>query len=72
MNISNEDDVKWRLDVAEKELAEANAKLQALELVVVCATDIVAAWPSLTMRLLGSMTNRVDTLKQALENVKVG
>jgi hypothetical protein len=56
------DAVYWknRAEKLEKEV-------ESLELVVVCATDIVNAWPTLTMRLLGAMTNRVDTLKQALD-----
>lgn len=51
----------------EERALKAEANLAALELVVVCAQDIVKAWPTLTMRLLGRMTNRIDTLRQALE-----
>jgi hypothetical protein len=40
---------------------------EALELVLICAQGIVDAWPELTMRKLGEMTKRVDTLRQALE-----
>jgi len=47
-------------------LAAAEAKVEALELVVIVANDIVNEWPSLTMRKLGAMTQQVDTLKQAL------
>ena len=50
--------------------AEADRKLEALQLVLICAQDIVKAWPALTMRTLGTMTNRIDTLKQALEAAK--
>lgn len=46
------------------------AKQEALQLVVVCATDIVNAWPTLTLRMLGSMTNKIDTLKQAINEYK--
>lgn len=49
-------DVKQKIEAAE-----------AIELVLICAQDIVDAWPELTMRKLGEMTKRVDTLKQALE-----
>lgn len=45
-------------------------KQEALHLVVVCATDIVNAWPTLTLRTLGTMTNKVDTLKQAVNEYK--
>jgi hypothetical protein len=41
-----------------------------LQLVLICAQDIVNAWPELTMRKLGEMTKRVDTLRQALEAAK--
>ena len=40
---------------------------EAVELILICAQDIVNAWPTLTMRTLGTMTNRIDTLRQALE-----
>ena len=43
---------------------------QSLELVVICAKDIVDAWPSMTMRTIANMTKRIDTLRQALEAVK--
>lgn len=43
---------------------------QALELVIICSRDIVEAWPTMTMRTLGQMTKRMDTLRQALEAAK--
>jgi hypothetical protein len=43
---------------------------QALELVVLYAKDIVETWPKMSMRTLGQMTQRIDTLRQALEAVK--
>jgi hypothetical protein len=42
-------------------------RLEALNLVVICAQDIVNAWPDMTMRTLADMTKRMDTLRQALE-----
>jgi hypothetical protein len=42
----------------------------SLELALICAQDIVNAWPELTMRKLGEMSKRVDTLRQALEAAK--
>jgi hypothetical protein len=50
-------------------IVELSKQLAALELVVICAQDIVAAWPETTMRTLGNMTKRVDTLRQALAEV---
>jgi hypothetical protein len=45
-------------------------RLEELELVIVCARDIVNAWPDLSIRTLGQMTKRIDTLRQALEAAK--
>ena len=49
---------------------KAEQQFQELELVLICAQDIVNAWPRTTMRTLGDMTKRMDTLRQALEAVK--
>jgi hypothetical protein len=59
-----------------KQIAEMHSEIEqserdeALQLALVCAQDIVNAWPTLTMRTLGTMTKRIDTLKQALEAAK--
>jgi hypothetical protein len=45
---------------------KAEKRLVAVELLVSYAKDIVTAWPTLTIRTLGSMTTRVENLKQAL------
>ena len=45
-------------------------KEEALQLVIVCATDIVNAWPTVTLRTLWSMTNKIDILKQAVNEYK--
>jgi hypothetical protein len=37
-----------------------------LELALICAEDIVDAWPKMTVRTIGAMTNRIETLRQAL------
>lgn len=52
-----------------EEINVLSKQLAALELVVICAQDIVAAWPETTMRTLSNMTKRVDTLRQALAEV---
>ena len=49
--------------------ADLKRKLEATELVILCAQDIVDGWPTLTFRTISGMTNKVDTLKQALEAV---
>jgi hypothetical protein len=58
------DELKGLLKAAEKKLDEQ-------QLALICAQDIVAAWPTVTLRTMGQMTNRIDTLRQALEAVKV-
>lgn len=49
---------------------DGSARAEALELVEAYAQDIVDAWPTLTMRTLGTMTQRIETLKQALQAAK--
>jgi len=46
---------------------ERNRKDEAIELVLLCAQDIVDGWPTLTFRTIVNMTKKVDTLKQALD-----
>ena len=68
----------WRLSKMDQELKMAlindaiqeQDKEDAVELALVCAQDIVNAWPTLTMRSLGTMTKSIDTLRQALEAAK--
>ena len=48
----------------------AGNRMEAIELALVCAQDIVDAWPQTTMRTIGQMTKRIETLKQALEAAK--
>lgn len=50
-------------------LDEKVKNTEALELVLICAKDIVDAWPQVTLRTLGQMTKRIETLRQALEAV---
>jgi hypothetical protein len=54
----------------ENDMEKINSKQEAVELLVAYAQDIVDAWPNLTMRTLSTMTARVNTLRQALEEVK--
>lgn len=49
---------------------DETARKEAIDLVLICAKDIVDAWPTLTFRTLISMTKRIDTLAQALKEVK--
>ena len=52
------------------EIAQRKHQKEAIELVLICAKDIVDAWPTLTFRTLVSMTKRIDTLAQALKEIK--
>jgi len=66
MNTLNDNDyTKYLSEMTDRQ----NARDEAMELVLICAQDIVAAWPETTMRTLGNMTKRVDTLRQALEEM---
>jgi hypothetical protein len=56
----------YRAEVAQQE----KNRTEALALVFICAQDIVDAWPKLTMRTLGQMTARIETLRQALAAAK--
>lgn len=47
--------------------SKMEAQVASLDLVLICAQDIVNAWPQTTIRTLGEMTKRMDTLRQALE-----
>lgn len=55
-------DVDWM-----KRAKAAEKKLEDMELVTAYAKDIVNAWPTLTMRTLGAMTSKIETLRQALK-----
>jgi hypothetical protein len=52
------------------ETEQKRQRKEALELVVSYAKDIVEAWPKMTLRTLGQMTNRIKALKEALDMAK--
>lgn len=43
---------------------------EKIEMVMLYARDIVDAWPQVSLRSLGEMSQRIDTLRQALEAAK--
>lgn len=45
----------------------AEKRLDSMEYVIAYAKDIVEMWPSITMRTLWKMTEKVATLKEALK-----
>ncbi len=66
----------WDGDVAAREvailkdkLAAAEKKIESYEYLVAYANDIIETWPSITMRTLWRMTEKVATLKQALKEI---
>ena len=63
---------KDAMNIYKERALKAEAKLEKMELVIVCATDIVEFWPKLTMRMFGQMTKQMDTLKQAIQEFKNG
>jgi hypothetical protein len=65
-----DEEIKMDQELKQALIADAmqeREKEDAIELALVCAQGIVEAWPTMTMRTLGEMTNRIDTLRQALE-----
>jgi hypothetical protein len=48
---------------------KAETKLASYEYLVAYANDIIETWPSITMRTLWRMTEKVATLKQALKEI---
>jgi len=49
---------------------KAEKRLEALEYVLAYANDIVELWPTITMRTLWKMTDKVASLKDALKQSK--
>lgn len=45
----------------------AEKRLEAMEYVIAYANDIVETWPTITMRTLWKMTEKVATIKEALK-----
>lgn len=60
----------YRINQLEQQLYDGKIKQEAIELALIYAQDIVNTWPQLTMRTLGTMTDRINTLRQALEEIK--
>lgn len=47
----------------------AEKKLESYEYLVAYANDIIETWPTITMRTLWRMTEKVATLKQTLKEI---
>lgn len=62
--------LKDMLQELQDEAVKDSSNVEALRLVVSYAQDIVDAWPKMTLRTLGQMTNRIKALKEALDLVK--
>lgn len=48
----------------------ACVECEKIELALSYAQDIVNNWPTMTLRTMGQMTNRVNALREALELAK--
>jgi hypothetical protein len=46
---------------------EMKARLEAMEMVVSCARDVVALWPQFSIRQVHIMGDKIEALKEALE-----
>jgi hypothetical protein len=51
-----------------QKVIQAAHRLQNMELIIICAKDIIAFWPKMTLKNLSSMTKMIDTLRQAVEH----
>jgi hypothetical protein len=49
---------------------EEQTRQDAIELVLMYAQDLVDMWPTITLRTLGTVTNKINTLRLALKQVK--
>lgn len=45
---------------------KAEARVEALELVVLYAKDVIAMWPKFTLRSFDNMTSIINTMQQAI------
>lgn len=49
---------------------QAERKLEALEYVIAYANDIVEMWPTVTLRTLWRVTDKIASLKEALKQAR--
>lgn len=54
----------------ERRIRELEAQKEAQELALSYAQDIVNSWPSMTLRTLSQMTNKINAMREALELAK--
>jgi pantothenate kinase-related protein Tda10 len=61
---------KMTEDQLKAQIVEMNRKLEAYKFLVSYVQDLIAMWPTTTMRTLFKVTKKVADLKEALELVK--
>lgn len=59
-----------RTVVFEQRAIKAEKRLESMELLVLYANDIVDLWPTITMRTLWKITDKVSSLKECLKQIK--
>jgi len=62
----SETDLKKNMIELQARLTKAEQRMEAMEYIVAFANDIVALWPTITLRTMFKMTDKVASLKQAL------
>ncbi len=59
-----------RIMKMEQRAINAENRLEAYELLTLYVNDIIAAWPKVTMRTLWTITDKISTLKQIVDEIK--
>jgi len=67
-NLSKEDLIKKLMEM-EQRVLKAEQKLETFELLTLYVNDIINAWPKVTMRTLWTITDKIATLKQIVDDL---
>ncbi|CAB4196945.1 hypothetical protein UFOVP1290_465 [uncultured Caudovirales phage] len=64
------EELLMRTAALEQRAIKAEKRLESVELLVLYANDIVNLWPTITMRTLWKITDKVSSLKECLKQIK--
>jgi len=67
-SLSKEDLIKKFMDMEQRAI-KAEQKLETFELLTLYVKDIINAWPKVTMRTLWTITDKIATLKQIVDDL---
>jgi len=65
-------EARWQKRASDFEQRAINAekRLESVELLLLFVKDIVDLWPTITVRTLWKMTDKVSSLKECLKQIK--